>query len=322
MINEKTLFILGAGASCPYKYPTGKELRRLIYEEFPSRYKKLSNQINSSELGISRSVIHDDIQLAPRFADNFFKSSTPSIDLFLARNPNFSKIGKKAIALSLWIAEQKSCFREKVDQNQDWYSYLYQRMTETLTKPDSYKQINQNKISFITFNYDRSLEFFLYESLINSFNLEYTANYPYSDLLPFSIQHVYGQLSTLPCQKQSSLAYRLAPNIKTLQKLCSNIRVIYDRTDENLMDIKKEISAAKRIFFLGFGFAKENIDVLDIPNLLTDKHQIYGTAFGMTNKEILRVRSQLSQNFKNKDPVLHNPRIKNMNCYEILREYL
>ena len=194
MINEKTLFILGAGASCPYKYPTGKELRRLIYEEFPYRYGKLSEKINSSEVGISRSVIQDDIQLAPKFADNFFKSSTPSIDLFLARNPNFSNIGKKAIALSIWLAESKSCFRENVDQNQDWYSYLYQRMTETLTEPDSYEQINQNKISFITFNYDRSLQFFLYESLTNSFNLGYTAHHPYSNLLPFSIQHVYGQL--------------------------------------------------------------------------------------------------------------------------------
>ena len=34
MIKEETVFILGAGASCPYGYPDGKELREQICSNF------------------------------------------------------------------------------------------------------------------------------------------------------------------------------------------------------------------------------------------------------------------------------------------------
>jgi len=123
MINEETLFILEAGASCPYGYPTGKELRRIICKEFPINYKNLLDR----KAYPNQDIIDDDdkIQIAQKFVDIFFKSSTPSIDLFLARNPNFLNIGRMAIALSIWESEKKSRFREDVDQNQDWYSYIY-----------------------------------------------------------------------------------------------------------------------------------------------------------------------------------------------------
>ena len=41
MITEDTLLILGAGASFPYGYPTGKELRHIICKEFPIEYDAL-----------------------------------------------------------------------------------------------------------------------------------------------------------------------------------------------------------------------------------------------------------------------------------------
>jgi len=323
MIDIETLFILGAGASRPYNYPTGKELRRLIYENFTEDYKAIATKEKSNNTYID-SEIDDEIESAPEFVDKFFKSSTPSIDLFLSRNPSFSNIGKKAIALNILKAERASFFREKVDQNQDWYSYLYHRMTENMTKPDGYKQVGQNKISIITFNYDRSLEFFLYESLTNSFEESSRLGQFYDTLLPFPIQHVYGKIAPLPYQKEPvfSIYHAADPNFTNLQNTYNNIRVIYERTDENLKGIREQISNAKRIFFLGFGFAKENLEALDIPNLLTGEHEIYGTALGMTAKEIFEVRSLLNQNFKIKNPALTNPIIKNMNCYEILREYL
>jgi hypothetical protein len=319
MITEDTLFILGAGASFPYGFPTGKELRRKICKEFSQDYSVLIKHRASPTPDYFDG---DEIKIAVNFANIFFKSSTPSIDLFLARNHNFSEIGRKAIALTIWKAENNSIFREDVDQSQDWYSYLYQRMTETLTDPDNYKLIDQNKISFITFNYDRSLEYFLYESIINSFISIPRTQPPRGDLFPFSIQHVYGQLAYLPWQGTHYLDYAAKINNLDFINIYNNIKVIYDRTGSDLTIIKDQISKAKRIFFLGFGFAKENLEALGIPELLTGDQKIYGTAFGMTEKEITSVRKTLSQNFKTKDPRLNNPIIKDINCYELLREYL
>ena len=319
MITDDTLFILGAGASLPYGYPTGKDLRRIICKEFPQDYSTLLNRKASPDPDYFGDEV---IYIAQNFADYFFKSSTPSIDLFLARNHNFSDIGRTAIALSIWKSERNSCFREDVDQSQDWYSYLYHRITETLTEPDNHKLIEQNKISFITFNYDRSLEFFLYESILNSFTSITRTQPPKADFLPFSFQHVYGQLAPLPWQGSSSLDYAAKLNGFELNQIYENIRVIYDRTDDNLTKIKEQISKANRVFFLGFGFAKENLEALGIPDLLTGEQKIFGTAYGMTEKEIQSIRMKLNRNFKTKDSRLSNPVIKNMNCYDLLREYL
>lgn len=319
MIKENTLFILGAGASVPYGFPTGKQLRYKICKEFPEDYMTL---LGYNELAHPEKFSSDAFQNAQDFADTFFKSSTPSIDLFLARNQKYSEIGKKAISLNIWNAESKSKFREDVDEKQDWYTYLYQRMTETFTESNDYNRLIQNEISFITFNYDRSLEYFLYESIVNSFTSIPRTRPPRGDIFPFSIHHVYGQLAKLPWQNEYNLDYRSKLSLRIFNSIYDNIKVVYERTNDNIGKIREEISKGKRIFFLGFGFAKENLEVLNIPEIFTGEQQIYGTAFGMTEREMAIVKKTLGENFKIGVSGIANPIIEDMNCYELLRECL
>jgi hypothetical protein len=168
MIKEPTVFILGAGASCPYGYPSGRELRQQIIGLFPNDFKvfiePLEERIGSRDFGMMQQEVEP-------FVLKFNKSSTKSIDLFLARNPEFMLLGKYAIIFRIFAAEKDSKFRDDVARkDQDWYLYLLERMTDDLITKNDYTRLSENKISFITFNYDRSLEHFLYESLINSFN--------------------------------------------------------------------------------------------------------------------------------------------------------
>ena len=59
------------------------------------------------------------------FAEAFKKSSIPSIDQFLALNPNFQSIGKIAITTAILKYEKKSRFREDIgDPSKDWYRLL------------------------------------------------------------------------------------------------------------------------------------------------------------------------------------------------------
>ena len=44
MIERKTLFVLGAGASKPYNYPTGRELKTYIVRSFPADFRTILNQ--------------------------------------------------------------------------------------------------------------------------------------------------------------------------------------------------------------------------------------------------------------------------------------
>jgi hypothetical protein len=259
MITEETVFITGAGASKPYEFPTGKELRKQLCFDLPERIKPYiskDNRANSQDSVVINSKLLE-------FSSVFFKSSNQSIDLFLAKNTRFSQIGKIGVAACILDAEKKSKFREQMDnEDEDWYSYLFQRMSEDLTKPEDYEHFRDNKVSFITFNYDRSLEYFMEESLLNSFtNITYS-NLDYKSFIPFPFLHVYGCVANLPSKNGNVLEYRKTIDYRKLDKLKDNIRLIYDRAGNEIETIKSTISNAKRIFFLGFGFAKENLEVL------------------------------------------------------------
>ena len=327
MINTPTLFILGAGASKPYGYLTGAELRADIINNFTLDVNKLAGK-GSSEPSLEMAR-----EYAESFVENFDNSSLKSIDKYLAINPTHSYIGKIAITLSILKSERDSCFNEKIDDpREDWYQYIYNRMTDNCKKPGDHEHFfENNKVAFITFNYDRSLEYFLYNSFYHSFNQENTnIRNKIRNYIPFEIIHVYGSVSTLSLSDWyiSSQDYRRIKfdYFKTVNKLSTGIRVIgEEREGENVKDqIKKLLSNYKRIFFLGFSFAQENLDAIDLPKNINETWKIFGAAKGMTQRERNEARSRLNAHFLNKSVIemLEHPLIKDTDSCALLREYL
>ncbi len=99
MINVKTLLIVGAGASVPYGYPTGKELKDELCK--PNKLSDLRCKIHEAEI--------------EEFCRVFSDARSTSIDSFLAQRGNhyigkssltFGELGKLAIA-SLLIKNEK-----------------------------------------------------------------------------------------------------------------------------------------------------------------------------------------------------------------------
>lgn len=326
MIDTPTLFILGAGASKPYGYPTGAELRKDIIDNCHNELKSLPGIKNT----ISGESALDRIDM---FKNCFFKSSLKSIDKYLALNPDDSNIGKIAITQSILKSETKSLFREHMDSpDEDWYSYLYNRMTERFKEPNDYKQFFKNNVAFITFNYDRSLEYFLYDSFFHSFNQKQPnmRRDVIDELVPFPIIHVYGTIGSLSlsdwfdncCDYKSKFNNRFN-SIETRSK---GIRVIgEDRAEEIIKEkIKELITGYKRIFFLGFSFAPENLDALDLPNSIDEKWQIFGTAKCMTEREIDKARNILNIKFPShaRSRIYSNPMLKDVDSCALLREHL
>lgn len=318
MITQETVFILGAGASVPYGYPTGNKLRQDICENFEKRIVELTKKDPESSNPDVRQAHKD----ALAFTNVFFKSSTPSIDLFLARNRQFAEIGKKAIVFSILEAEKNSQFREDISdhESQDWYFYLFQKMTEDLIDPESFEDFDGNKVTFITFNYDRSLEHFLYESFSNSFS-EAPRDKIVSQLNKIQIFHVYGVVDKLPWQG-GTMKYRDDFSLESVNEMQNNIRLIQERMGRNSRAMEVAMKNASRFYFLGFGYAEENVDILGIRDIFNDDQNIYGTALGLTQKEIDQKRDYLSINFRVKDPRMNNPRIQAVDCRALLRDWL
>ncbi len=331
MIDTETLFILGAGASKHHGYPTGIELRDYICHNLQSSIAKYVFTGSDNPLNVDRKQKYQ--ESAKELSIDFFESSTASIDLFLSRRPLLEHIGKVAIIVSILEAERKTA-TNKVQRlsGNDWYFYLFNRLTESLHRSEDFEKYKDNRISIITFNYDRSLENFLYLSLTRSFK-EYQGGRPLNanEILPFPILHVYGQVA--PLRWQSDGGFEYAPDFyPNAVDLADNIRVIYERTDERINKARKIIQAAERIFFLGFGYAEENLEALGLPGILNGEQEIYGTAKGLSDKEIREIKNSIYGGMKgrekkyltvkDKKSAESEIKIEGMDCLSLLREYL
>ena len=91
MITTPTVLVLGAGASCPYGFPTAKELKNRICEVFSN-----PDVISRLAKGLDRSS-----DQFVEFREAFWKSGTSSVDAFLEARPEFLAVGKLAIAYCL-----------------------------------------------------------------------------------------------------------------------------------------------------------------------------------------------------------------------------
>jgi len=320
MIDKKTVFVLGAGASCPYGYPSGAVLRKQICLDFKKYIAYLDDNMSDS---LQRQSMLKNIH---HFAKIFFKSSTGSIDLFLARNPQLSPTGKYIIAFKIFDDEHSSRFNEEALENQDWYFYLFRRLTKSATTWEHIPDLSDGKIGFVTFNYDRSLEYFLYESLRNSFT-----NAPEHEIFRFlkgiKIVHVYGQIAPLEWQSPADYV-PYAPKISEslLQKAAVNIKTIYEQKESpELNEARQLLAQAERIFFLGFGYAPENLEVLKLPDRTKRATEIYGTAFGLKPKEKLDIREKIKEwlpvEFIDQVNIGYLMGPKNMDCLELLKNY-
>lgn len=154
MIRKKTVLVLGAGASQPYGYPTGKQLRSNIISNCSvlTNPGALGKQL--ANMGYSNDQIWN-------FCREFHRTTNKSIDAFLERRPEFMELGKVAIAQELIRCESEyTLFNPN-----EWYSHLLNKL-----EIDS-EDFVPNMLSVVSFNYDRSLECCLFNRLKGSLGI-------------------------------------------------------------------------------------------------------------------------------------------------------
>ena len=324
MIDIPTVFILGAGASTPYGFPLASKLRKYIISDnfrrnYAGYFTRSENQQNNEGLPPP--------ELMERMIRIFDNSDIKSIDFWLARNSDYLPCGKTAIVRSILIKEDKKLLREgSVSKEGNWYTEIFNSIIEGCYNFDDI-DFSDGKISFITFNYDRSLEYYLYNSLRASFNRIQPSKI-IDKLKQLPIIHVYGGVGSLPWQNEiMPVEYgigEVSPDI--FCNLSSNIQIMIEEIEpERIKAINKLISNASRIFFLGIGYHPENLKLLNLEKHLNSFTQVYGTGIGLslTKREKLRKKfiryDDKSPNILNNDK---NVKIEGMNCLELIREFL
>jgi hypothetical protein len=302
MIDKSTVLVLGAGASCAYGLPLGWELRNRLLEMSVESLLTLP----SGRQGVPIELIH-------QFNSAFRLSQWLSIDAFLAHRPEFIELGKHAIAAVLLPAERAERVLHS-EPSDHWYRYLAHRMDT------SWDRLTDNKVSFVTFNYDRSLELFLETTFINRYGK--AENEVRERLKAFPLIHVYGQLGSLDPDSPSFVHYG-DTSARAVKIAADGLRIIPEGRDESpeFEAARALLDAAERICFLGFGFDEMNVKRLGGPsiNIRSKAGRGFGqlaaaSAFGSTQAERQKYGRMISS-----APDETAGRMHPGNCIETLR---
>ena len=290
MITRQTVFVLGAGCSMPYDFPSSEELVKEIAGLVLG--KPTPDVFNDADLK------NEDVQ---RFGRDLLESDASSIDTFLQYRPEFLKIGKLAIAMRLSGRELDGKlnfpFRGGSQSSpglSPWYHYLWDQMVTEKGR------FGDNRVAFVTFNYDRSLERYLFLRLkaLHGYRI---ADEVFDDLYKIQFIHIHGSLGD---ERFAEFPYDRGKHSNgELIKISSRLRIIHEDPAGNphFAAANDLLQNAERICFLGYGFHDVNNNGLKLRTLAADDkrrdQQWFTSRFHMTEVEFRRRANGLLDRF-------------------------
>jgi hypothetical protein len=312
-----TLFVLGAGASVPYGYPTGRDLRsELVDLEFLGGHQH-ANWPGTSGDQITRRRQHieahfqwiknagRDFTRHAKMARELKHSGCTSIDAFVATRSEFVDEAKFSIAAILLARENwNALFAPETQGN--WYEHLWNLICSTATRVSD---IRFEKVRIFTFNYDRSLEAYLLRAIQSRFNIsEVDAG---AALEKLSIEHAYGSLGKIVPYANEGIRYGEWDGdfAGCISKAATTLRLMPETRIASEQDpfeaAKKWLAEANRVYYLGYGFDKLNDERLGFGetaiNLKQQSHwasnpDVYATTMGLTQTESTIAGNRLGTN--------------------------
>ena len=269
MITVPTVLVLGAGASYDYGFPTGNGLLKEVHSKLCN-----SGEVRKLvEYGANQNILRG-------LATNLPGSGQLSIDAFLEHHPDWRLTGKIAMAYTLIEKENHAQLFDIQKSGKSWYHYLYQRLDS------GFGTFGENRLSIVTFNYDRSIEHFLMTAMMINFG---RPDDECADILKkIPIVHVHGQLGRLPWQSGESRPYENSVTQDAV-RIASEQIIIMSEGDETSPEFNKAhtlMRNAERVYFLGFGYNTMNLKRLRIHELENDHPRLVGSRFGLGNAEL------------------------------------
>jgi len=366
MFKEKTVFILGAGASWHYGYPTGEILVEKIID-MASRFQSLCEQRSRSPYANNvlpnfiTEILTEKYRLnLTNLSDNYsecrhcwmemsenayklvqkLKSIRPLvIDYFLGWNESLQLIGKLMIAaaivecqleannsiynpnrrkLTSSVGDKTEIRRAEIEAMQskdDWYRFLIHKIVYGCNKSED---LLENKVTFVTFNYDMSLDYKLSEAL------KHIEMFHDKDVNTFlsgnRIIHVYGSVKYIDSKGQDA---KLISSIKTMGNpeyndaqpteyiantntflnhcfhASKNIQTIdpHDKMSsmEKINIASRSIKEADNVYILGYGFDQNNNKRLGLTESLNSKNWLGKTVLFTNYSDINSINKSVSK---------------------------
>lgn len=322
------VFIIGAGCSVPYGFPTGAMLMQNLkdfnygdnnldrqsfsppsylfdlYRELFGKYQEYANlrkaggQYGLETASIEAKVSNKMQETIVPFAKSIRHSMMVSTDEFLKNRLGQKQIvqadlGKRLIAREILIAERESknsyTRGEKKERwlgNIDWIQHLLSRIDQQPNWDEILK-----KTVFLTFNYDRVLEYCIFLYLTS--DKQYADDAARSFINEMQIYHINGFIGSL-----DKIPFGNVENGK-YQKIAEGMETVWEKRlnrDESEKEKYQEfLKKAQRVYFLGFSYIPDNLDSIGINRgaVIIENSKVYATAMGLSSQNRLRISSYL-----------------------------
>jgi hypothetical protein len=334
-MTAKTVFVIGAGASCEYGFPSGIALKAQISEllgklESPTQYDEVMSD------AIHLIADENTVGGAQKFvvAATQISKALPlalSIDNYLHTHNGdtvIEQLGKLAIVRTILAAERKSKLFFK-DQDKfsfsevedTWLSKLMQLLNESNTIHSLKERLSS--ITFVVFNYDRCIEHFLFNAIRIFYGVTWEEAAVVAKLA--RIYHPYGTVGKYPFNNSSQALgtpYGADLQQHSLIEVAGKIKTFTEGTDDRLSDIKairNHISNASKLIFLGFAFHPINIELLarEEDAEVSYESLTFATAYRMSESNIRLIDAEVTGKITG---VARNE-FRNMKCAEFFDEY-
>jgi len=243
MIEKNICLLLGAGASSHLGFPLGEGLKNSILLEL--------DQMRKSDLSRYPEGIRDSGEDLDEFYERLHMGDWNSPDAFLEDYPQFMNTGKYLICKQLAEKEHQSDFIGKIG----WYKHLINAI-----RVDDLDDLKHNRLSIVTFNYDRSIDHRLHGYVKAKSKSRDDEEAWQIVKESFEIIHLHGSLGEYPKYKYGSTddIYARSQDIKIISEV-----EVEERSDGYVNDTFKRASEClmftDRVVVLGFGFAKDNV---------------------------------------------------------------
>lgn len=311
------VFIIGAGCSVPYGFPTGamlmQKLKNFDYgTKFPRKnysdgdiflvdlyqehfgYSSTDNKIEyQSDYAMvlpypEHEKLYNQLMdaIVLPFSQSVRNSMMVSTDEFLKNRlsqekSNEADFGKRLIAYEILKAEQTSRL-----WNIDWIQHLLSRIDQQ----PNWKEILKQTV-FLTFNYDRVLEYCIFLYLTS--DKQYADADAHAFIKEMQIHHVNGFIGSL-----EEIPFGAVENGK-YQEIAKRMETVWEKR-QNRDESEKEkyqgiLKNAERVYFMGFSYIPDNLESIGIPRgaEIIRNAKVYATAMGLSPQNRLRISSYL-----------------------------
>ena len=328
MFKRPTVIVVGAGASFDLGFPLGNGLRyslsktfkQILSDEWQLRGPAPLLEGIRSDAALTNTDLNEYLQTAKILASHILYAR--SIDEFIDHYQDnrvlvlIAKMGICSVILesenkcSLFNKQDNQHFTVKhefLDANDVWLKQLWYMMREEVPR-SSPARLFEN-ISFINFNYDRTLEAFLTMALEDMYDLSKVEAASLVDNAP--IYHPYGVVDNL-----SSTPFGGGRHAN-LVRLKDNIRT-YTESEASPQKAAFEgrLRDASFVVFLGFAYRPLNLELLKSIGL--GRLKVFGTAVGIPEENFAGIEGRLSHVLERTNGGL-SVRLRDVKCAELLR---